>query len=321
MMGAMRSARWFRLSIGLLFVVVPLWVLFTRLDAIWNGHPAYPTTLLVTVGVGLCLIAFALWPWRPDPEPAGPPWEQHDGAGEKAGDPTLSPGAKAARGSTGWRIAGRIVVAILAVLFVGVLAWLRPFTAGADALAALHSDAVVTVVDNPTTIEMSPAASATPSVGLVFSPGARVDARAYAALLRPSAEAGYLVVILKEPFGLALTQAGQSAGPITDHPEVSRWAVGGHSLGGVSAASFAGDHLDTVDGLLLWASYRTRTCRRRRPAGRIHLRQQRPARHARRTSTSVGACSRRTRPSRRSRVGCTPSSPTTANSQGTGNRP
>ena len=144
---------------------------------------------------------------------------------------------------------------MLAVVWVGVLGWLRPFTAGPDALAALHSDRAVAVIDHPTSIEFIPAVPAPTRVGLVFSPGARVDSRAYAALLRPAAEAGYLVVILKEPFGLAITQVGQSAGPIADHPEITHWAVGGHSLGGVSAARFAADHLDTVDGLLLWASF------------------------------------------------------------------
>ena len=73
--GAMGFGRWFRLSIGLVLVIGPLWALFSRLGAIWNGHPAYPTTLLVTVGGGLMLIAFALYPWRRDPEPNGPPWE------------------------------------------------------------------------------------------------------------------------------------------------------------------------------------------------------------------------------------------------------
>ena len=159
------------------------------------------------------------------------------------------------RRSSGWRIAGRVVAGVLAVSVVGVLVWLRPFPPGPTSRAALASDATVTVIDHPTTIELVPAAQSQPSVGLVFSPGARVDARAYAALLRPAAEAGYLVVILKEPFGLAITQIGQSAGPIADHPEIERWAVGGHSLGGVSAAWFAADHLDVVNGLLLWASF------------------------------------------------------------------
>jgi hypothetical protein len=249
----MGSGRWFRLSIGLVLLVVPLWALFTRLGAIWNGHPAYPTTLLVTAGAGLMLIAFAMYPWRRDPEPNGPPWE----ADEPGGGSTRRGGAAnpAERRRHGWLAAGRILIAILALLVVGLLGWLRPFEAGPDALAALNSDGSVSVVDTPTTIELFPVGPEPPTVGLVFSPGARVDSRAYAALLRPIAEAGYLVVILKEPFGLAITQVGQAAGPIADHPEISTWAVGGHSLGGVSAASFAADNPATVSGLLFWASY------------------------------------------------------------------
>jgi hypothetical protein len=259
----MRSGRWFRLSIGLVLVIVPLWALFSRLDAIWNGHPAYPTTLLVTAGAGLMLIAFALYPWRRDPEPNGPPWE----ADERAADERAADGSGGARPRRGrpalpaerrrraWRVAGRALIAVVVLLVVGFLGWLRPFGAGPDALAALRTDGSVSVVDTPTTIELSPVGTEQPTVGLVFYPGARVDSRAYAALLHPIAEAGYLVVILKEPFGLAITQIGQAAGPIADHPEITTWAVGGHSLGGVAAAAFAADNPATVSGLLLWASY------------------------------------------------------------------
>ncbi len=250
----MGFARWFRLSVGLLLVVVPLWVLFSQLDAIWNGHPAYPTTLLVTVAAGLTIAALALWPWRRDPEPDGPPWEADLDGDERIGL-FAGPAHPPARKGAGWRIVGRIVAGIVTVVWLGILVWLQPFPAGPTALAALTSDAIVTVTDRPTSIELAPVAAKEPSVGLVFSPGARVDARASAAVLRPVAEAGYLVVILKEPFGLAITQIGQSAGPIADHPEIRSWAVGGHSLGGVSAAWFAADNLDTVSGLLLYASF------------------------------------------------------------------
>ena len=239
----MGSARWFRLSVGLLLVIVPSWVLFSRLDVIWSGHPAYPATLLIAIGVGLTLIAFVFLPWRLEQEPDGLPWELDE----------ARPKAKAIE-HRGRRTAGRVVVALLAIAVVGALTWLRPFPAGPNAIDAMGSDASVTVVDNPTAIELRPAAITT-TVGLVFSPGARVDPRAYLELLRPVAAAGFLVVILKEPYGLAIIQPGQSAGPIADHPEIHTWAVGGHSLGGTAAALFAGDNLATVNGLLLWASY------------------------------------------------------------------
>ncbi|MEP6562666.1 MAG: alpha/beta hydrolase [Nakamurella sp.] len=263
----MGFARWFRLGLGLLLVVAALWVLLSRLDVIWNGHPAYPTTLLIAVGAGLTLIAFAFLPWRLEQEPDGPPWEVDNAvpgatpapistpAPTPAPPPPPTPAPKPVRRRRRWRVAGRVVVTILVVGLVGVLAWLRPFPAGPDAIAAMSSDNAVTVTDNPTTIVLTPRVLATPTVGLVFSPGARVDSRAYVDLLRPAAAAGSLVVILKEPYGLAIIQPGQSGGPIADHPEIATWAVGGHSLGGTAAALFAGDNLNFVKGLLLWASY------------------------------------------------------------------
>ena len=36
------------------------------------------------------------------------------------------------------------------------------------------------------------------------------------------------------------------------------WYIGGHSLGGAMAASYAADHADELDGLLLLAAYSTK---------------------------------------------------------------
>ncbi|MDI2033696.1 alpha/beta hydrolase [Paenarthrobacter nitroguajacolicus] len=80
------------------------------------------------------------------------------------------------------------------------------------------------------------------------------EARAYVDILKPAADAGFLVVILKEPLNLSLLDGNQAGGAIAAHPDVAIWAVGGHSLGGVSASSFALGNSD-VDGLLLYASY------------------------------------------------------------------
>lgn len=114
----MGFARRFRLSVGFVLVIVPLWLLFGQLDAIWDGPPAYPTALFVTIGVGLTTIAFALWPWRGDPEPLGPPWEADpdgDGSFRAAANPPA-----------GGRRAGLVTMGVLAVAWLGVLALLQP---------------------------------------------------------------------------------------------------------------------------------------------------------------------------------------------------
>jgi len=69
------------------------------------------------------------------------------------------------------------------------------------------------------------------------------------------AAAGYVVVILKPPLDIAFMSIGAPEAVIAAHPEISTWAVGGHSLGGVAACSYAAAAPATVRGLVLWASY------------------------------------------------------------------
>ncbi len=140
--------------------------------------------------------------------------------------------------------------------FVGLvvaLVWrgTRPFPAEPLAVAALSSGAEVRVAETAYGWSFRPAGGA--RGGFVFYPGGRVDPRSYAPLLRPLAEAGYLVALLKVPFNLAITAPDKALEAMRAHPEVSRWVVGGHSLGGVAAASFAQAH--EVAGLVLWAAY------------------------------------------------------------------
>lgn len=93
-----------------------------------------------------------------------------------------------------------------------------------------------------------------PTTGLIFYPGARIDPGAYAPAAYQIAEAGFLVVIPHMPSNLAVLDSDVAAEVIQRYPTVTYWAVGGHSLGGAMASQYAYDHLDEIDGLVLWAS-------------------------------------------------------------------
>ncbi|MFE8886265.1 alpha/beta hydrolase [Pseudarthrobacter enclensis] len=204
-------------------IAVPAWMLAAN-PAVLGGHPLLPGLLIAAAVVGIYW-AVLLWRRRDAPRPRTLP-----------------------RAIGAW--AGRIAVLAL----VAALAWLNPFAyqPGAAAEAGPQSDLIVT--ETNTTITMTPDGGRAPTKGLVFYPGARVDARAYQDILAPAVGAGYRVVILKEPLGLSLLDSNQARGAIEENPDITTWAVGGHSLGGVAASSFAQDN-DDVRGLVLYASY------------------------------------------------------------------
>ncbi|MBR0381078.1 MAG: alpha/beta hydrolase [Eubacterium sp.] len=93
-------------------------------------------------------------------------------------------------------------------------------------------------------------------VALIFYPGARVEETAYAPLLRRLAEEKMDVCLVKMPFRLAFFGMNK-AGKIMAHTDYSRFYIGGHSLGGAMAASYAAGHESDFSGLILLASYPT----------------------------------------------------------------
>jgi hypothetical protein len=122
-----------------------------------------------------------------------------------------------------------------------------------EAQAALFSDEFVHVETAPWLV-FKPQYS-TSETGFIFYPGGRVRAESYAPVGRALAEQGFLVVIVPMPLNLAVLNI-QAAHPVIDaYPEIKRWGIGGHSLGGAMAARFAYQNPGVVQGLALLASY------------------------------------------------------------------
>jgi hypothetical protein len=144
---------------------------------------------------------------------------------------------------------------LLIAITLGFLGW-ASFPLGPEnaALASLQSDDSVTVQTSSDWITFRPAAS-DPVSGFIFYPGGRVDYRSYAPLLKPLAERGYLVVLVRMPLSLAVFSPNKAEIVIGSFPEIQNWAIGGHSLGGAMAANFCYNHPGVIDGLVLWASY------------------------------------------------------------------
>ena len=94
------------------------------------------------------------------------------------------------------------------------------------------------------------------TIGFIIYPGALVDPRSYAPFAHEIARYGFLTVIVKMVDDLALGESVQRATKIiSDYPEIEKWAIGGHSMGGFGACVYTKDHTEDIDGVVLWAAY------------------------------------------------------------------
>ncbi len=121
------------------------------------------------------------------------------------------------------------------------------------ALDALVSDSFVSVTTGNRLIVFAPVGT-TPETGLIFYPGGLVDFRAYAPVLRRIASQGYSVFTPAMPLNLAFLDSNAADKIISEHPEIMHWVIGGHSLGGVAAASYT-EQSTVIEGVIFWASY------------------------------------------------------------------
>ncbi len=92
---------------------------------------------------------------------------------------------------------------------------------------------------------------------LVFYPGAKVETEAYAPFLRLLAEQGMDVCLADMPFHLAFFGISKADDVMAEY-QYDHWYVGGHSLGGAMAASYAAGNAEKLDGLVLCAAYPTK---------------------------------------------------------------
>jgi dienelactone hydrolase len=92
------------------------------------------------------------------------------------------------------------------------------------------------------------------TTGLIVYTGARVVPEAYAPIAERVAAAGYPVFVPRLTLNFAIFDADAADAVIAAHPEIERWVIAGHSLGGVMAALYAEANPE-IDGLVLWGSY------------------------------------------------------------------
>ena len=162
----------------------------------------------------------------------------------------------------GERVGRRRIICISAAIFVAVGIFIFGaiylgdyYRADSDSVSdfcELHSASVDTSREGILAVGESDA-----EAGFIFYPGGKVEYTSYLPLAAACAERGVLCVLVEMPFNLAVLDMKAADGIRELYPEVERWYIGGHSLGGSMAASYLEGNAEHFCGLVLLGSYST----------------------------------------------------------------
>lgn len=145
------------------------------------------------------------------------------------------------------------VVVLLLALCAGAFFWYVSdyYRAEDVALDVLAQDSGISVQDNLTVL--SPTVPS--DTAIIFYPGAKVEAEAYLPLLEQIKQTGVTCILVHMPFNMAIFDADAAEDVMEQFPDIQRWYMAGHSMGGAMASQFASEHQDEIDGLTLLGAY------------------------------------------------------------------
>lgn len=124
------------------------------------------------------------------------------------------------------------------------------------ALSSVEADPQVTVERTDAGVLVRSGSVSESTTGIVLYPGGRIEPESYVPTAAELAVRGDVAVVIPEmPLNLAILDVDRADEAMDSVPEIDRWYVGGHSLGGVSACRFAAVDPDRVEGVILLASY------------------------------------------------------------------
>ena len=150
-----------------------------------------------------------------------------------------------------------VIAAVAAISAIIYRAYVSDYYRASDEAYAVlteqYEDVTIEVMDDM--IIFLPKDIKDTETGLIFYPGGKVEYEAYAPLMLKCAENGVLCVLLEMPDNLAILDHDAAEGIKDEYPDIKRWFLGGHSLGGVSACMYLSENTDDYDGIVLLGAY------------------------------------------------------------------
>lgn len=145
-----------------------------------------------------------------------------------------------------------LLILLIVICLGGFYIWANDYYHAEDiAVATMKGDNFIEVVDNLTITSPSAASD----IGIIFYPGAKVEAISYIPLLEKLKNQGYTCVLIEMPLNMAIFDANAADKVFDKLPDIKSWYVAGHSMGGAMASDYASKHQNKVQGLLLMGAY------------------------------------------------------------------
>lgn len=149
-----------------------------------------------------------------------------------------------------FKIVGSILILLLMILG-GFLIWAQDYYHAQPTALALLNDESIHHQSNVYSL----ASTEDTTIGLIFYPGAKVEAIAYLPLLKQISELGIEVYLVEMPLNMAIFDINAATKIIEEHDNITKWYMAGHSMGGAMASKYASDHEDQIEGLILLGAY------------------------------------------------------------------
>lgn len=149
---------------------------------------------------------------------------------------------------------GLITLVLIAVILTsGFFYYVSDYYKADDmAMVVMNSQDTINFQDDH--IILSPTVPS--DTALIFYPGAKVEYSAYLPILDKIKDStGVTCILVKMPFNMAIFDADRADEIMNQFPDIKKWYVGGHSMGGAMASNYASKNQDKVEGLILLASY------------------------------------------------------------------
>lgn len=148
----------------------------------------------------------------------------------------------------------KIVLAIIGVIVIlccSFFIYVNNFYKADDTAREILNHENIETIDNFTILK------GTSDTGIIFYPGAKVEAISYLPILQKLQEIGLTCVLVDMPFNMAIfnVDGAKDVFDLEAVSDIEKWYISGHSMGGGMASAFASDNEHLFEGLILMGAY------------------------------------------------------------------